>query len=208
MVKMKKGDRGRQAWHDTVSQLARETGAAVPGNSPQKRRETRKRVAKQTKAASRWIDDAGLDARDLTAWARVDAMLDAPKTSHLIALDADDSDGGEYREDSHSDVDMDEDERRAARRAKKKDAPKKSRERKAPTKRKKKRNPEEERRRQRHRQRVLSQVLLGVAYLIQVSEALTQVALDNGIWAKGMHMIPAQDPLTAENFGGDPYELD
>ena len=95
MVKMKKGDRGRQAWHDTVSQLARETGAAVPGNSPQKRRETRKRVAKQTKAASRWIDDAGLDARDLTAWARVDAMLDAPKTSHLIALDADDSDGGE-----------------------------------------------------------------------------------------------------------------
>ena len=149
MVKMKKGDRGRQAWHDTVSQLARETGAAVPGNSPQKRRETRKRVAKQTKAASRWIDDAGLDARDLTAWARVDAMLDAPKTSHLIALDADDSDGGEYREDSHSDVDMDEDERRAARRAKKKDAPKKSRERKAPTKRKKKRNPEEERRRQR-----------------------------------------------------------
>ena len=53
MVKMKKGDRGRQAWHDTVSQLARETGAAVPGNSPQKRRETRKRVAKQTKAASR-----------------------------------------------------------------------------------------------------------------------------------------------------------
>lgn len=160
MVKMKKGDRGRQAWHDTVSQLARETGAAVPGNSPQKRRETRKRVAKQTKAASRWIDDAGLDARDLTAWARVDAMLDAPKTSHLIALDADDSDGGEYREDSHSDVDMDEDERKAARRAKKKDAPKKSRERKAPTKRKKKRNPEEERRRQRHRQRVLSQVLL------------------------------------------------
>ena len=143
-----------------MSQLARETGAAVPGNSPQKRRETRKRVAKQTKAASRWIDDAGLDARDLTAWARVDAMLDAPKTSHLIALDADDSDGGEYREDSHSDVDMDEDERRAARRAKKKDAPKKSRERKAPTKRKKKRNPEEERRRQRHRQRVLSQVLL------------------------------------------------
>ena len=127
MVKMKKGDRGRQAWHDTVSQLARETGAAVPGNSPQKRRETRKRVAKQTKAASRWIDDAGLDARDLTAWARVDAMLDAPKTSHLIALDADDSDGGEYREDSHSDVDMDEDERKAARRAKKKDAPKKSR---------------------------------------------------------------------------------
>ena len=160
MVKMKKGDRGRQAWHDTVSQLARETGAAVPGNSPQKRRETRKRVAKQTKAASRWIDDAGLDARDLTAWARVDAMLDAPKTSHLIALDADDSDGGEYREDSHSDVDMDEDERKAARRAKKKDAPKKSRERKAPAKRKKKRNPEEERRRQRHRQRVLSQVLL------------------------------------------------
>lgn len=160
MVKMKKGDRGRQAWHDTVSQLARETGAAVPGNSPQKRRETRKRVAKQTKAASRWIDDAGLDARDLTAWARVDAMLDAPKTSHLIALDADDSDGGEYREDSHSDVDMDEDERKAARRAKKKDAPKKSRERKAPAKRKKKRNPEDERRRQRHRQRVLSQVLL------------------------------------------------
>ena len=29
MVKMKKGDRGRQAWHDTVSQLARETGAAL-----------------------------------------------------------------------------------------------------------------------------------------------------------------------------------
>jgi hypothetical protein len=163
MVKMKAENRGRQAWHDTVSQLARE-GGAVPLHSPPKRRDTRKRVARQTKAASRWIADQGLDAADMTAWARVDHMLDAPKTSHLMAVDSDASDGGDYKEDSHSDVDMDEDERTNARRAKRKDAPKKkgkiTKEKGFAPKRKKKRNPAEERKRQRHRQRSLPQVLL------------------------------------------------
>ena len=59
-------------------------------------------------------------------------MLDAPKTSHLLALDADDSDGGEYaRTRTPTSTWTRTSGGRAARQEE--DAPKKSRERKAPT---------------------------------------------------------------------------
>ena len=75
MVKLHKKEKGRQGWNDTVKAIAKSTGAEFKGASPApKRRDTRKRTAKAKKA--RWVDDAGVDARDLHAWARLDSFVD------------------------------------------------------------------------------------------------------------------------------------
>ena len=66
--------KGRQGWNDTVKAIAKSTGAEFNGSPAPKRRDTRKRAAKARK--SRWAEDADVDAADINAWARLEAMLE------------------------------------------------------------------------------------------------------------------------------------
>ena len=45
------------------------------------------------------------------------------------------------------------------------------------------------------------------AFVCQTLKCLHQVALDQGAWHTGHLMIPLEDPLAAEEFGGSPEEL-
>ena len=48
---------------------------------------------------------------------------------------------------------------------------------------------------------------LAIAWLVQGCKALHQVGLDGGAWWNAQHMLPSQDPLMQEDWGGEPEEL-
>ena len=45
------------------------------------------------------------------------------------------------------------------------------------------------------------------ALAIQGCKALHQVAIDKGSWENAIHLLPLDDPLGADDFGGDEVEL-
>ena len=45
------------------------------------------------------------------------------------------------------------------------------------------------------------------AFLVQVLKCLHQVSIDQGSWATGHLLLPLEDPLAPDEFGGDPEEL-
>ena len=47
----------------------------------------------------------------------------------------------------------------------------------------------------------------GVAFLIQLSKAVHQVALDNGSWENAQHLLPCPDSLEDPTFGGLEHEM-
>ena len=45
------------------------------------------------------------------------------------------------------------------------------------------------------------------AYLVQILKCLHQVALDSGEWTTANLLLPTEDPLAPDEFGGEPEEL-
>jgi hypothetical protein len=45
------------------------------------------------------------------------------------------------------------------------------------------------------------------AYLVQILKCLHQVALDSGAWTTANLLLPTEDPLAPDEFGGEPEEL-
>ena len=49
---------------------------------------------------------------------------------------------------------------------------------------------------------------MGIATLVQLLKALHQVAIDGENWDSALHMLPYQDPLASDEFGGEEEELE